>query len=174
MKVNARSAQGIVGGGSLKPGQNLNLKSDVLWIEHVPEGGSTEVRLKIIENDGRVGSINSPGGRYTFKPASGSGSGVKTEKKTSPQVLVSGYADNLGSSAMLLSLIDKGNAQSYLLVLPGQKVTIPQDTVEVIVDRHGWSSGDVQIILFLVMPDGKEHTIRTAHAVVRTGSEDSR
>ena len=166
VKVNARSSQGIVGGGSIKPGQNLHLKNDVLWIEEVPEGGASQVQLKIIENDGRIGYINTSGGRYTFQLAAKSQPIALKEKKTQV-ALTEGYSENRSNLAMLLSLIDKGNKQSYSLLLPGQKGAIPKDTVEVIADRHGWSSGDVKIALFLVMPDGKEHMIQTSHAVVR-------
>ena len=165
-KVNMRSAQGIVGGGSIKPGQSLHLKSDLLWIEHVPEGSLSPVQLTIVENDGRIGSIHTFGGRYTFQNAAGTEPAVKKEKKTQG-VLMPGYAENRSNLAMLLSLIDAKKQQSYTLLMPGQKGVIPKETVEVIADRNGWSSGDVQITLFIVMPDGKEHTIKTSHAVVQ-------
>lgn len=163
VKVNARSAQGIMGGGSLKPGQSLPVKSDVLWIEHVPEGRASGVSLRITEDDGRSGFINTPGGRYAFQRAVELSTGGNAEKKIS-SAPVPGYAENQSNTAMLLSLIDRRNKQSYSLLLPGQKSVIPQDTVKVISDRHGWSSGDVKIALFLIMPDGKQRMIRDEHA----------
>ncbi len=168
-KVNLRSTKGIVAGGSLKPGQNLHLKSEIAWIEHVPEGSASTVSLKIIENDGRVGRIDTPGGRYTFQHLSGTQTqpAAEKEEKPRPALLASGYAENNGNLAMLLSLVDKNNHQKYSLLLAGQKTEIPRDTVEVIVDQHGWTSGDVKISLLILMPDGKEQTVQTPHAVVR-------
>jgi hypothetical protein len=170
-KVNARSNQGITGGGSIKPGQSLHLKDGILWIEHVPEGVPSPVRLKIIQNDGTTGYISTSGGRYVFQQAEGTRSAAETEKKTRT-VLTEGHAENRSNLTMLLSLIAKGNRQSYLLLLPAQKAVIPKDTVEVIADRHGWSSGDIQIALFLTMPDGKEHIVRTEHTVIRVDPDD--
>ena len=169
VKVNGRSTQGITGGWSLPPGQSRTLKSEIAWIEHVPEGGASQVRIKILENDGRMGRIDVPGGRYTFQSVAGIPPVVEKKEMPRPS-MASGYAENNGTLAMMLSLIDKNNHQRYALLLPGQKTELPKDTIEVISDRHGWSSGDVQISLLITMPDGKEHTVRTSHAVVRANS----
>jgi len=172
VKVSVRSAQGISGGGSIQPGKSLQLKSEILWIEHVPEGAASQVQLKIVENDGRTGFIRAPGGRYTFQKTPGSQPvGIREEKIEKPMSSTAGYAENRGNVPMSLSLIDSKNQQSYTLLLAGQKGVIPKEIVEVIVDRYGWSSGDVRITVFIVMPDGKEHTIRDAHAVVRIHSD---
>ncbi len=168
VKMSARSSQGITGGGSIKPGQSLHLKNDVLWIEHVLEGGSVQVRLKIIGNDGRAGYINTPGGRYTFQPVVESKPTSPTEKKRSN--LASGYADNRSNVALSLNIVNRTKAQNFLVLRPGQKTVIPEDTVEVRVDQYGWVSGDAQISLSVVMPDGKERVVRTSHAVVRIDS----
>jgi hypothetical protein len=166
--VSARSAQGISGGGSIRPGQSLNLKNDASWIEHVPEGGSVQVRLKIIENDGKTGYISTPGGRYTFQQGVESKSTTRMEKKGSG--LATGYADNRSNVAMSLNIVNRTGAQNFIVLRPGQRTVIPEDTGEVRVDQHGWVSGDAQISLSIVMPDGKERVVRTSHAVVRLDS----
>jgi len=168
VKVSARSAQGISGGGSIRPGQSLNLKNDASWIEHVPEGGSAQVRLKIIENDGKTGYISTPGGRYTFQTSTESKFTPQTEKKGPG--LATGYADNRSNVAMSLNIVNRTGAQSFFVLRPGQKTVISEDTVEVRVDQQGWVSGDAQISLSVVMPDGKERVVRTSHATVRIDS----
>ncbi len=169
VKVSARSVQGISGGGSIKPGQSLNLKNDASWIEHVPEGGSAQVRLKIVENDGKVGFISTSGGRYTFQNVVESKASNGTGKKKGSG-LISGYADNRSNVALSINIVDQSRAQNFLVLRPGQKTVIPEDTVEVRVDQYGWVSGDAQISLSVVMPDGKERVVRTSHAVVRIDS----
>lgn len=168
VKVSARSNKGISGGGAIQPGQSLNLRNNIAWVEHVPEGGSTQVHLRIIENDGTVGYISTSGGRYTFRAVKESDPAAQPEKKKSN--LATGYADNRSNVAMSLNIVNRSGAQNFVVLRPAQRTVIPEDTVEVRVDQHGWVSGDAQISLSVFMPDGKERVVRTSHAVVRLDS----
>ncbi len=171
VKISARSVQGISGGSTLQPGQTWSVKNDPAWIEHIPDNRSTPVRIKIIENDGKTGYISTPGGRYTFQQPVQTQPAAKTGK---PRVKhATGYADNRSNVALSLNIMSPSGSQNFVLLRPGQKTVIPEDAVEVRVDQHGWVSGDAQISLSVVMPDGKESVVRTSHAVIRMDSSGS-
>jgi hypothetical protein len=165
VKVSARSVKGISGGSTLQPGQIWSVKNDPAWIEHVPDNRSMPVRIKIVENDGKTGYISVPGGRYTFQQAVETQPATPTKKPRMRHT--SGYADNRSNVALSLNIVGPTGAQNFVLLRPGQKTVISDDTVEVRVEQYGWVSGDAQIFLSLMMPDGKEHVVRTSHAVVR-------
>jgi len=165
VKVSARSIKGISGGTSLEPGQTWPIKNDPAWIEHVPDNRSTPVRIKIVESDGKTGYISVPGGRYMFQQAVETQPATPTKKPRTRHT--SGYADNRSNVALSLNIMSPSGSQNFVLLRPGQKTVIPEDTGEVRVDQYGWFSGDAQISLSLMMPDGKERVIRTSHAVVR-------
>ena len=161
VKINGRSSKGILGAASIQPGQTFPIKQSTEWIEHVPTGASSQVRLKIVENNGQIGYIDTSGGRYTFQRPSEQKVVVAEKKKMS-----SGSAANHSNVAMSLNFVGPNSTQSFLVLRPGEKCEIPADTVQVRTDQYGWASGDSQISVSVIMPDGSERVIRTSHAVI--------
>ncbi|HOW59533.1 MAG TPA: hypothetical protein PLO78_07410 [Candidatus Omnitrophota bacterium] len=167
VKVNGKSASGIMMSLTLLPEKTLPIRQKVLWIEHVPEGPPQEIRIKIITDDGNPGYISSWGGRYVFSsvPAN-TGTGQKPAVKLRP-----GYATNYSNVQMYITATNRMGGKKTNVVMPNQSINIPENTVEVTTEPFNTSFGDQLIQVEIIMPDAKRHTIRSTRATVRISPE---
>jgi hypothetical protein len=169
VKLGGKTKSGTLASMTINPGQTLPIRQPVLWIEHITDGANEDVNIKVLENDGRSGWITTPGGRYDFaqqpeKPQASPG----VKKPAIP--LQAGYAKNNGNIQIFLTVSKQGGQTVNHRVMPGQTVTIPEDTVEVKLGSLGSNRGNEEVFLLIVMPDGKQHIVRSPKTTIRTSS----
>lgn len=173
VKISLKSSSGIGGGGTLQPGQTIPARQKLLWLEHVPEGPATEIRIKIVDDNGATSYITTSGGRHTFTPPV-----EETPKKKTPSAAESvprlqpGHVTNHSNVQLYVTFVSSRlGSQRTQVVMPSQTLTVPQDTVEVRTQPVNSSFKDTSFFVEVVMPDGTQQTIRSAQGSVYTGQK---
>ncbi|MBU9889244.1 MAG: hypothetical protein KTQ49_05190 [Candidatus Omnitrophica bacterium] len=168
VKISIRSTSGITGGGTLLPGQSMPIRQSFQWLQHIPEGNTAEVRIKIVEDSGATGYITTSGGRYT----SSSNPEKSFQERAAPPTpivrpLQPGYAINHSNVQLYITFISSHlGAQRTQVILPSQTITIPKDTVEVRTQPLNTSFADINVQVEVLMPDGSRQTIQSAQGSV--------
>lgn len=169
VKLSIKTNQGITGGGTLRPGQTVPLRNNFLWLEHIPEGPSQEVRIKIAEDNGTTTYITSIGGRYTRPQTQNIVSAPAASFMPSKVKLQPGYVTNNSNVQIYVTFIGgRLGAQRTQVLLPSQTLTVPEDTVEVKTQPLNSSFRDATFFIEVLMPDGTRQSIQSAQGSVYT------
>ncbi|HNX69050.1 MAG TPA: hypothetical protein PLL75_04795 [Candidatus Omnitrophota bacterium] len=174
VKVSGKSVNGISGSSTIPPGKTAPIRQKFLWLEHIPEGREGEIRIKITEDNGTVGYITSPGEKYFFKDVPEKSGSEMAASATAAQPLKPGYATNYSNVQIYLTFISDRGAQRTQVAMPGQMITVPENTVEVRTEPFNTSYGDAIISVTVMMPDGAIHSIRSARGSVQLGQKGDR
>lgn len=168
VKVSGKSNKGISGGGTLRPGQTIPMRQPFLWLDHIPEGPATEIRIKIVDDNGITGYITTSGGRYTFPASPEKTAQEKTPPAAKPpQPLQPGYATNKSNIQLYITFISSRlGSQRTQVLLPSQTITVPKDTVEVRTQPLNTSFTDVNVLVEVLMPDGSRQSIQSSQGSV--------
>ena len=175
VKVSGRSTKGISGGGTLRPGQTIPMRQHFLWLEHVPEGPDTDIRIKIVEDNGATGYITTSGGKYTCTASGEKGAPEKTPPaaKSAPP-LQPGYVTNHCNIQLYVTFISSllGSQRTQVL-MPSQTITVPKDTVEVRTQPLNSTFKDTNGQVEVLMPDGSRQSIPSSQGSVYLGRKAS-
>ncbi|MDD5218088.1 MAG: hypothetical protein PHN49_07050 [Candidatus Omnitrophica bacterium] len=158
VKISGKSENGMVGGSTVLPGQTVPMRQKFLWLKHIPEGAPAEIRIKIVNDDGTTGYINTVGGQYTCPQAQQSPVREERAGTLSKPTLQPGYATNHSNVQLYLTTISSRGAQRTSVLMPGQTVTIPADVEEVKAQPFSHRS-DLTIQVEVLMPDGSRQSI---------------
>ncbi len=171
VKISGRTAKGISGGGTLQPGQTTPMRQPFLWLDHVPEGTATEIRIKIVEDNGTIGYITTSGGRYTFAASPEKTLPVKAPPAAIPvQPLQPGHVINRSNIQLYVTFISSRlGSQRTQVLLPSQTITVPRNTVEVRTQPLNTSFTDVTVLVEVLMPDGTRQSIQSPQGSVYLG-----
>lgn len=171
IKLSGKTKSGVLAAMTINPGQTLPLRQTVLWVEHVIEGAHQNVNIKILEDNGTVGRIQTYGGRYTLaNQQTIAPSGENNSKKPSIS-LQAGYALNNSNVEILVTLIKRSGRTVKQRIMPGQTANIPEDTIEVKLGSLNSHRGNEEVNLLVVMPDGKQHMIRSSRTSISISPE---
>ena len=163
VQVSGRTASGITGSVTLLPGQTSPIRQKFVWLKHVPGDSSKTIRIKIINDDGTTGYINSLGGQYTFPEAREKAYQEKRNVERPKPKLQPGYVTNNSNVQLYITTISSHlGAQRTLTAMPGQTLSLPEDVVEVRTQPLN-SRADSKISLEVVLPDGSRHHISSPH-----------
>lgn len=158
---------------TVQPGQTMVLQQRLLWVQHVPRNGASRpVNVRIVEDDGTYGLIQSPGGRYYFSnrpaPTPPDPDSYAAERKPVGQT---GLASNNSNTPVLLTITKKNGASRQVELYASQVGDIPPETVRVKVETLGPMLGDEMISVIIVMPDGRQRLVQSVPSTIEVSPE---
>jgi len=175
VKIAGAKKEGVIGSGSLPPGKSRVFSENPEMIRHVPSNlyHDEKVKIKIIEDNGKVGWIRSRGGRYHFDKRSRlldlAATGKRKVKKRVE--LMDGQALNEGNIPVYVEITFKDKRTSIKKdLLPDTILRIPKETLSVKIRQRNPLRGDEVIKVKVIMPDGKEKIIRNIGGTAHTES----
>ncbi len=167
VRVTGKSTNGVLIDTVLPPGQTKPIRQPFLWVEHVPDGSTQEVKICITENDGTKGYIKSVGGRYTAMEAREKPQPAFLFDQEAPTPLQPGFATNNSNVMLSLKLIRADGSYELQTLMPGNTTGVSQDMVEVQIPEFAIDRPDQSVRVNVVMPDGSRHELRTLKASAR-------